>query len=1236
MPDTPIDKLTIEINAESKKANDSIDELCKKIEMLSSALGSMNGIKAKGIDDFSKKMENLPKLFETLSEKYKDLGKGFVLKGSTSYIQKQIDNLSNALERAKLKKNELETSGNIEGKMYEYAVRDVIKYENQIESLKNQLQSLSNLQSDVDIKINFLDDTKTLQDFEEQLRNFDNIIYSGGAETEAGITFPTRGLEMTLEQLRNMYPEAKELIASYESEMQMLKEITSNMSRTGDVAVPIEAFMEQFKNKISTSSGKLAEFGNLLKQLEVPEIREENLEKLKFAIEKAETKLDELRTKLANGLTIGTITESVDDSGYTRLQEQIALTEKKLEELKKKKEDVERSSGSGGLGKFKSALSEIANASKKAGSAISKLGSGTKWIVSKLANFRKFLSGIGKPVQTMNASLTGGLKTVLKYAFSIRTLFAAVNKLKSAFKDGMNNLVQYSSETNASVSSMTSSLTQLKNALATAFKPIINVVAPYITTLIQHLTAGANALAQFFSALTGSKTWTKATYNTQNYADSLDNASEYVKKLKNELYGFDEITKQSDTDSSLSGSGSGVAAGDMFTEETVNNQFADFAQMVKDAWENADFTEVGTTIANKLKTALGKIDWESVYSVAGNFGTGLATFLNGLFSADKKGNTVFGSLGTTIAGALNTVVYSVFSFSKKFKWADFGQALKDGIQKFINTADLATAGYTVGNLVKGIATSVYTAVSDVNTWKSLGTKIGEGINGFFNSMGTKDGKTGLTGWETLGKTISSTISGITKSMTIALKTVEWGKVGQAIADFISAIDWTEIVLDMSDLAYEIYKSLIEALMYVPFTKLSSIIAKLVFGKEITQEDWDNAYENGKKEEISMTDFLEAYPDLTESDYYNYKFGGISALESVKSPVFGKEKKEARKKDIERLKEDIASGTVAEITTNLKLNPKAQSYINKKIDVLNKNGKTKSVTTEVTNDSEKDAETIQGNTSKSFTKLPGLKTTVKNTTTAKSLHDPLSGYFMRHNLMIGTTNTTSGSTLRNPLATYMKEHPLKTTVNNTTKASTIRKPLADYLKEHSLKTEVNNTTKASTLWNRLTTDWGNPTLGVDVQTTSGSDLFAMVESDWNVSKKTLKLAAEITADSIVVKGGAISEAKADGGLFKNGSWKPITAFAGGGLPGMGQMFVAREAGPELVGTIGGHTAVMNNDQIVSSVAAGVASAVAGVMSQFSGNSSQELHVYVGGKEITDYVIKDVNQRTIATGACPIMT
>jgi hypothetical protein len=50
---------------------------------------------------------------------------------------------------------------------------------------------------------------------------------------------------------------------------------------------------------------------------------------------------------------------------------------------------------------------------------------------------------------------------------------------------------------------------------------------------------------------------------------------------------------------------------------------------------------------------------------------------------------------------------------------------------------------------------------------------------------------------------------------------------------------------------------------------------------------------------------------------------------------------------------------------------------------------------------------------------------------------------------------------------------------------------------------------------------------------------------------------------------------------------ITKKAEGGFVSTGDMFIAREAGPELVGRIGNRTAVANNDQIVSGVANGVA-------------------------------------------------
>lgn len=70
---------------------------------------------------------------------------------------------------------------------------------------------------------------------------------------------------------------------------------------------------------------------------------------------------------------------------------------------------------------------------------------------------------------------------------------------------------------------------------------------------------------------------------------------------------------------------------------------------------------------------------------------------------------------------------------------------------------------------------------------------------------------------------------------------------------------------------------------------------------------------------------------------------------------------------------------------------------------------------------------------------------------------------------------------------------------------------------------------------------------------------------------------------------------------------------GGFPSTGEMFVARESGPELVGRMGNRNVVANNNQIVSGIAAGVQSAVAGaftdVVMAFGGDTSSSPTVEV---------------------------
>ena len=73
------------------------------------------------------------------------------------------------------------------------------------------------------------------------------------------------------------------------------------------------------------------------------------------------------------------------------------------------------------------------------------------------------------------------------------------------------------------------------------------------------------------------------------------------------------------------------------------------------------------------------------------------------------------------------------------------------------------------------------------------------------------------------------------------------------------------------------------------------------------------------------------------------------------------------------------------------------------------------------------------------------------------------------------------------------------------------------------------------------------------------------------------------------------------------------FANGGYPDEGQMFIARENGPEMVGTIGGRTAVANNDQIVEGIRQGVFEAVSAAMA--NGYTPEIINkVYLDSREI----------------------
>lgn len=96
---------------------------------------------------------------------------------------------------------------------------------------------------------------------------------------------------------------------------------------------------------------------------------------------------------------------------------------------------------------------------------------------------------------------------------------------------------------------------------------------------------------------------------------------------------------------------------------------------------------------------------------------------------------------------------------------------------------------------------------------------------------------------------------------------------------------------------------------------------------------------------------------------------------------------------------------------------------------------------------------------------------------------------------------------------------------------------------------------------------------------------------------------------------------------------ITPKANGGYVDPGELFVAREAGPEMVGTIGSRTAVANNDQITSAIASAVGPAVYSAVVSAMGNSSSNVVVnLVGDAEgLFNAVVEQDNNYQRRTGS-----
>lgn len=432
-------------------------------------------------------------------------------------------------------------------------------------------------------------------------------------------------------------------------------------------------------------------------------------------------------------------------------------------------------------------------------SASSKLSSALKKLVSTLGSLvKKGLSGIasaakkagsailnmGNSASKSDGGLKSSLKTMIRYGFGVRSVFALIQKLRTAIVDSMKDLAQYSDGANSSISSMQSSVSTLKNSVAAAFAPILDIVAPVVTSLINMLSTAISYIGAFFAALSGRSTYTKAIAVQENFAGSLNDTAAAAGgasgAMQEYLSGLDEIKKFDDGSGSGGGGGGGASAGStgpLFEEAQIPGLATDWAAKFKEAWSKADFSEIGGIVGEKLKNALDNIPWSGIKDACYRTAASIGTFINGFVETEG----LFESMGETIANGINTAVGTVHTFLNTVNWESIGTAISNGANSVVDKVNWKNLGKTFGKKFEAIFDVLKTAVSGFD-WVALGTSVGNFLQSAWNSIDLS----------ALAQTLSTGVIGALDSIRTAIAKVNWYQVGQDVKTFLVNIDWAGV------------------------------------------------------------------------------------------------------------------------------------------------------------------------------------------------------------------------------------------------------------------------------------------------------------------------------------------------------------------------------------------------------------------------------------------------------------
>lgn len=658
--------------------------------------------------------------------------------------------------------------------------------------------------------------------------------------------------------------ETEQEIARIENQLNRLYERQAKMQsrgQTGSAAFAnVTADIQDAENELASFKNDLEELNRHMLSMKVPPISAE-IQKSATFTDLLKAKVQQMGTKLYTmGASAITTASNISNAFHHPIQTLNAGLGKVCIKAGEAFRGLKQAASSAIQAGFK----KIGSAAKSAAKSLANMVKGG--VISGVKKLASNLFRVGAGAKSSSGGLKMGLKSMMKYGLGVRSVFALLNKLRRAMMEGMGNYAKFDPGFNAAVSQFVAALMQLRNAFVSAFAPVIEVVLPILTTLINAITETVNRIGMLISSLTGKNSFKKATKVQYDYAeamndsaDATDDETEAAKEAQKQLAGFDdvEILKE-DKDSGSKGNKGGQDMGG-FTDVPIENSMSDLAKKLKEAWEKADFTEIGRMVGEKLRDALENIPWPKIKKTLQKIAKCIATFLNGFLETPG----LFSVIGKTIAEGINSAFEFVNSFVQNFHWDSLGYAVRDGLVGVFNNLDWGLIQTTFIGIGTGLGTALSAAFDNPEVWNGAFLTLTNGLNSliygidaFLKSVDwfslAANIATGLnTGlvnmdWTALGTTCAGVVNSLFNLFNGFVSTTDWGLLGASIMEtigaFFGSIEWGNVGEALSNTWIALFDFLSGALQEVDWEALPGDICNAI-GEFLAGFDWSGFCES---------------------------------------------------------------------------------------------------------------------------------------------------------------------------------------------------------------------------------------------------------------------------------------------------------------------------------------------------------------------------------------------------------